>query len=76
MNDILNYIRARLAEQQPQLLPLVEPVLFDAGRQYGGDRVYVPRPKVRKMNGNSRNIANENGVSVRTAQRWRKRENI
>jgi hypothetical protein len=75
MSDILDYIRAKLIER-PLTPEAVESALSEARQTYGGDRVYVPRPKVRKMNGNSRNIANENGVSVRTAQRWRKRENI
>lgn len=71
MSDILDYIRARLADCQPEVLPAVEPILLDAGYQYGGEKTYIHRPKVRPLvRGDSRSVALEHHVSRRTAQRW------
>ncbi len=72
MSDILDYIRTRLEIGHPELLPSVEPILSDARHQYGGDDVYVRRPKSRRISthGDSFTVALQNGVSRRTAQRW------
>lgn len=71
MSDILDYIRARLAVCQPEILPFVDPILIDAGYQYGGEKTYIRRPKARPlMEGDSRAVALEHHVSRRTAQRW------
>ena len=39
--DVLDWIRSRLAECQPAVLAMVEPVLAEARREWGGDTVYV-----------------------------------
>ncbi len=40
MSDILDLIRAKLAEQ-PTVLAAVEPVLLNVRMEYGGDTVYI-----------------------------------
>ena len=42
--DVLDYVRARLLEQQPQLVGSVDSILLDARREYGGERHYVRCP--------------------------------
>ena len=69
MSDILDFIRESLTGQ-PGVLALVEPVLSDARRVFGGDTVYVRAPGARDLAGSVREIAARNRVSRRTAQRW------
>lgn len=70
MSDILDFIQERLAGQ-PGALALVEPVLMDARRVFGGDTVYVRLPRARDLSpGSIREIAARNGISYRTARRW------
>ena len=41
--DLIDFIRDRLAAKQPDLLPIVDPVLAEARQEWGGDAVYVKR---------------------------------
>lgn len=55
MTDIVDYIRTRLSEQdQPLTADAVNTVLLDARIQYGGEILYVRKPKMRELVGDSR----------------------
>ena len=50
MTDIVEFIRARLTGQdQPLTADAVNAVLLDARIQYGGEILYVRKPKMREL---------------------------
>ena len=55
MTDIVDYIRTRLSEQdQPLTADAVNTALLDARIQYGGEILYVRKPKMRELIRDSR----------------------
>lgn len=63
--DVLDWIRAQLSAQ-PAVLPLVEPVLNQARRTWGGDTVYIPL----------RSAQQRQTVSSRTLRRRQRAERV
>lgn len=72
MSDILDIIREKLSGHAPAVLDSVAPVLDDVRFEFGGEMVYVRRPKIREVDGNSKDIARRHDVTRRTVQRWRR----
>ena len=52
MTDIVDFIRSRLSEKdQPLTTDTVDAALLDARIQYGGEILYVRKPKMRDLIG-------------------------
>lgn len=73
MSDILDHIREKLSKRQPDLLPIIEPMLAETRMEYAGNTVYIHRQRMFERSGGSLVVAQRYQVTRRTAQRWLKR---